>query len=209
MINYTTADLENVINHLTKNNFNASLWATKQAAIDHILTLIPESSTIGVGGSRTIQQLGILETLKNQGHQILDHNKPGITPEQSLQIRHNEQTTDVYLTSTNALTKDGRLVNTDGAGNRVAAMIFGPKKVIIVTGTNKIVENLEKAEERIQTIAAPLNNKRLDRPNPCVKTGKCMNCQLPTRICNVTTIISKRPLLTDIHIIIVNEELGF
>lgn len=206
---YTEADLEDVIHNLTKNNFNASLWATKQEAIDHILTLIPENAAIGVGGSWTVQQLGILEALENQGHQILDHNKPGTAPEQSMQIRHSQLGADVFLTSTNALTKEGQLVNTDGVGNRVAAMIFGPKRVIVVAGINKIVENLAKAEERIQTIAAPLNNKRLNRPNPCVNTGKCMNCQLPTRICNVTTILSKRPSLTDIHVIIIKEELGF
>jgi hypothetical protein len=206
---YTASDLENVISNLTKNNFNASLWDTRQEAIDHILTLIPENSTIGVGGSWTIQQLGILETLDTQGHRILNHNKPGTTPEQALLIRHGQLVADVFLTSTNALTKDGKIVNTDGVGNRVAAMIFGPKRVIIVAGVNKIVEDVPKAEERIQTTAAPLNNKRLGRPNPCVETGRCMDCQLPTRICNVTTILSKRPVLTDIHVIVINEELGF
>ena len=88
-------------------------------------------------------------------------------------------------------------------------MIFGPKKVIVVAGVNKLVDNLEAAEVRIKTIAAPLNNKRLNRPNPCVKTGVCTDCSSPTRICNVTTILNKKPSLTDMTVLIVGEELGF
>lgn len=113
------------------------------------------------------------------------------------------------MTSTNAIIADGRLVNTDGTGNRVAAMIFGPKKVIVIAGTNKIVENLEEAEARIRMTAAPLNNKRLNRSNPCVTTGHCMDCQGPTRLCNVTTVLYKRPPVPDIHVLVVGEELGY
>lgn len=126
-----------------------------------------------------------------------------------MEIRRKQLTCDVFLTGTNAVTIDGRLVNTDGVGNRVAAMIFGPKKVIIAVGINKIVKDIAEAEKRIKLYAAPMNNKRLNLPNPCIRTGECMDCQGPTRICNVTTILNKRPMLTDIHIFVVGEDLGF
>lgn len=200
---------EKTIANLIKNNFSANYFPSKGEAIEHIFSLISDNATIGVGGSWTVEQLNILTILEEQGHTLFNHNTPGLQPDQILSLRRQQLTSDVFITSTNAITQDGQLVNTDGVGNRVAAMIFGPKRVIVVAGVNKIVENAEQADMRIKTTAAPLNNKRLSKPNPCTKVGKCMNCQLPTRICNVTTVISKRPALSDIHIIIIGEELGF
>ena len=126
-----------------------------------------------------------------------------------LRIRRAQLTCDVFMTGSNAVTMDGKLVNVDGTGNRVAAMIFGPEKVIVVAGINKIVRDLDAAEERIRSVAAPVNNSRIGLPNPCVKTGECMDCQGPTRICNVTTIIGKRPNTTEMHVVIVGEDMGF
>lgn len=100
-------------------------------------------------------------------------------------------------------------MNRDAFGNRVAAMMFGPKKVIILVGTNKIVRDFEEADKRIKMYAAPFNNKKYELPNPCVKTGECMDCSSPKRICNITTVLSRRPPLTDIHIVILGENLGF
>lgn len=206
----TQDDAIKVVEAMNRNNFNAKYLENKEEAIKEILSLIPDnSSKIGVGGSVTIAQLGLLELLEKSTHEILDHGKAGLSPEEALEIRRLQLTCDVFLTGTNAVTLDGKLVNTDGIGNRVASMIFGPKRVIIIVGINKIVNNIDEAITRIENIAAPLNNKRLNRPNPCVKTGKCMNCNGPTRICNVTTILSKRPGLTDIHVFIVGEELGY
>lgn len=195
---------------LNKNNFNAVYVKTRQEAIDQVLSLIPQDATIGVGGSWTINvELGISALLEDRGHTVYNHNKPGLSPEESLDLRRKELTSDVFLSGTNALTLDGKLVNVDGAGNRVAAMIFGPKKVIIVTGVNKIVRDVAEAERRIELHAAPINNKRLSRPNPCTQTGVCMDCQGPTRICNVTTILRKRPAAVEFHVVVVGEELGF
>jgi len=206
---YDEASILKTVAALNKNNFTAKYFQDRETAIREIIALIPEKSSIGVGGSWTIQQLGLLELLENQGHEILNHNKPGLTAEEILETRRRQLVCDVFLTSTNAVTMDGKLVNTDGVGNRVAAMTFGPKKVIVIAGTNKIVENVEQADHRIKSVAAPLNNKRLNKPNPCVKTNMCMDCQSPSRICNITTIISKRPVLTDFHIALIGEELGF
>ncbi|MEG6584478.1 lactate utilization protein [Dendrosporobacter sp. 1207_IL3150] len=205
----TDSLVHSTVERLRKNNFTADFFESREAAIEHIYSLIPEKSVIGVGGSWTVQQLGIIDSLENQGHKILDHNRPGTKPEDVLEIRRQQLMSDVFITSTNGITAQGQLVNTDGVGNRVAAMIFGPKKVIVVAGTNKIAADLEQAQQRIKTTAAPLNNKRLNKPNPCVKTGNCVDCQLPTRICTVTTILNKRPMLTDVHIVLIGEELGF
>jgi hypothetical protein len=194
---------------LQKNRFNAVFFETAQAALEKLLEVIPPEATVGLAGSWTLIQLGLVEKLEARGNTVYCHHKPGLSPEEVLEIRRKQLTCDVFLTSTNAITEDGRLVNTDATGNRVAAMVFGPKKVIVLAGTNKIVKNLDDAQDRIRTTAAPLNNKRLNRPNPCVKTGHCVDCQGPTRLCNVTTVLHKRPPASDIHIWIVGEELGF
>jgi hypothetical protein len=198
-----------VVTALINNHFNALYCRTRQEACDQIVTSAPANARIGAGGSQTIVELNILEQLKSIGHTVLNHNQPGLTGEQKAEIRLQQLTCDLFLTGTNALTLDGKLVNTDGAGNRVAAMIYGPKKVIVVAGINKIVKDVAAAEQRIKSIAAPLNNKRLGIANPCVQTGECMDCQGSGRICNVTTIISKKPVLTDMTVLVVGEELGF
>ena len=104
---------------------------------------------------------------------------------------------------------DGYLVNVDGVGNRVAAMSFGPKKVVVITGINKITRDIESALDRVKLIAAPKNTKRLEKPNPCGKTGICMDCQGETRICNIYTVMKKKPTASDITVIIVGEILGY
>ena len=200
---------EKVVKALEKNNFQAHYAVNRTVAIEKALSLIPAGATIGVGGSWTLKELGIPEQLAKNGHTVYDHNIPGLTMEESLALRRKELLSDVFLSGANAITLDGQLVNTDGSGNRVAAMSFGPKKVIVIVGVNKIVSDLDAAMERIETVAAPINNKRLDRPNPCTITGMCMDCQGSTRICNITSILHKRPPAIDLHVIVVGEELGF
>lgn len=194
---------------LKKNGFEAEWCATGAEAKEKILGLIPEGTSVGFGGSWTVKALGISEALAGRGNTLLDHGAPGLTNEERQEIRKKQLTCDVFLTGTNAVTMNGELVNTDGVGNRVAAMIFGPGRVIVVMGANKIVKDLEEAGKRIRQVAAPINNKRLGTPNPCTQTGICMDCQGPTRICNVTTVISKRPKATNFHVFLVGEELGF
>ena len=200
---------EKVVKALEKNNFQAYYVATRAAAIEKVNSLIPAGATVGVGGSWTLKEMGIPEQLEKDGHEVYDHNKPGLTMEESMSLRRKELLCDVFISGTNAITLDGQLVNTDGSGNRVAAMSFGPKKVVVVVGVNKIVADLDAAMERIEMYAAPINNKRLDRPNPCTVTGTCMDCQGATRICNITTILHKKPPTIDFHVVIVGEELGF
>jgi len=194
---------------LKSNRFNAAYYESAHAAMEELFSVIPPEATVGIGGSWTLISLEVIEKLEERGNTVYCHHKPGLSPEEILDIRRKQLTCDVFLTSSNAITKDGRLVNTDATGNRVAAMIFGPKKVIVLAGVNKIVGSLEAAQERIRATAAPQNNKRLNRPNPCVQTGHCVDCQGPTRLCNVTTVIHKRPPASDIHIWVIGEELGY
>lgn len=200
---------QKVVEALKKNNFNAEYVETKEDAKKKVLELLENSTSIGIGGSMTTIELGILEELEKKGKEVLNHGSAALSPEEKLTIRRRQLTCDCFICSTNAITLDGKLVNVDGTGNRVSAMIFGPKKVVIIAGINKIAADVDSALERIEMYAAPMNNKRLNLPNPCTKVGICMDCLASTRICNVTTIIRKKPSLSDINIIIVGEELGY
>jgi L-lactate utilization protein LutB len=200
---------QKAVTALNNNHFSALYVKTAAEGKAAVLKLISTTDTVGIGGSATVAEIGLLTELAQRGNTVFNHGLSGLTPEESLATRRQELTADVFLTGTNAVTLDGQLVNVDGAGNRVAAMIFGPKKVIVVVGVNKIVEDTHAAYRRIKMEAAPINNKRLNRPNPCTISGVCMDCQSPTRICNVTTIIRKALPQTPTHIIIIGEALGF
>lgn len=200
---------QRAVDALNKNHFSAKYFANRQEAVDYVLQLIPQGATIGVGGSRTGMELGLWELLEKRGHELFNHNQEGLTAEERIEQRYKQLTCDVFLTGSNAITLTGEIVNRDAFGNRVAAMMFGPKKVIIVAGINKIVRDIEEADKRIKMYAAPMNNKRYESPNPCVQLGECVDCKTPTRSCNITTVLSRRPPLTGIHIIVLGEVLGF
>ena len=197
------------IENLRKHWFPVEYVPNKSAAIDLVLNYVPLDATIGVGGSVTVRELGIINTLKERGHTIYDHWDESLSPDEVMAARINQLTCDVFLTSSNAITATGELVNIDGAGNRINAMNFGPKKVIIIAGTNKIAEDIPAALERTRNIAAPPNAQRLGLDLPCAKTGKCVDCSSSQRICRSILIIERRPSLTDITIVLVQEELGY
>jgi hypothetical protein len=164
---------------------------------------------VGLGGSMSLKAIGAPEKVRTLGAEILDHNAPGLDEERKLELRRAQLTCDLFLSSSNAVTLEGDIVNVDGGGNRVAALTFGPKKTVVVVGTNKIVRDLDEAFDRIETTASPMNNKRLDRPNPCVKAGTCQDCQGETRICRVYQVLHRRPLYSDFTVIVVGEQLGY
>lgn len=221
---------------LKKNYINAEYAVDRQEALSKVLDMIPEEATIGIGDSVTLYQIGLISQLESPKYKnVLNHlrrNPDGsrfYTYEEHYEIARKVLTSDVYLTSTNAITLDGKLVNVDGFGNRVAAMIFGPKKVIVVAGANKIAKNVEEAIKRIKEISAPMNAKRhIEKHHradlavlPCVKTGVCADCAIPERICNVTVIIERagksrvpitsepgNPQLAELNVVIVGEDLG-
>ncbi|MDR3200636.1 MAG: lactate utilization protein [Spirochaetales bacterium] len=194
---------------LKKNFFDTIYFPAADKAAEYIMGFVKAGTKVGFGGSMTVKGMGIQDKVKAKGGVVLDHGEPGLTPEETLSIRRQELLCDLFLTGTNAITLDGCLVNVDGCGNRVAAMTFGPQKVIVVAGTNKIRKDLDAALERIKYLASPLNNKRLSRPNPCVKAGICMDCQGESRICNIYSILKHRPSATDMTIVIIGESLGY
>lgn len=199
------------IENLSKNGFSGIYFESSTTAVSYIETIMAGGyKNVGFGGSMTIlDELKIHELAKQAGLEILNHNNSDLTPEEKLEIRKKQLTSDLFITSANAITKDGKIVNVDGVGNRVAAMIFGPGKIIVVAGINKVVKDLESALKRIKEIAAPMNTKRLNLKTPCAQTGVCSDCNSPQRICRVTTIMEKKPNFSDIEVILIGENLGY
>ncbi len=197
------------VERLVAHEFEAIYARTKEEAVQELWRRTTPRQKIGVGGSVTIRGLGIFEKLEAEGHTIYNHWKPGLSNENAIEIRKSQMTSDLFLSSVNAVTLNGELVNIDGIGNRVNSINFGPGKVILVVGYNKIVEDVQEGIKRIKNVAAPLNARRLNIDVPCAKVGKCVDCNSPNRICRVIVIHERKPSLTDILIILVGEELGF
>ena len=194
---------------LRKNRFDAAFFETRQETVKAVLDMISPGMEVAFGGSQTAKQLDLQKLVAEAGGIILDHNAAGLTDMQKLEVMRRQQVCDVFICSSNAISLQGELFNIDGHGNRIAAMAFGPRKVIVIAGVNKLCADEEAAWQRIRTLAAPINFKRLNRPNPCAKYGVCMNCNLPTRGCNIYVATRRRPSLTDFSVFIVNESLGF
>ncbi len=197
------------VERLVAHEFKAIYAKTKEEAAQELWKHVTPGQKIGVGGSVTIRDLGILEKLQAQGYTVYDHWKPGLSAERLLEIRKLQMSADLFLSSANAVTLKGELVNIDGIGNRVNSINFGPGKVLLVAGYNKIVEDVHEGIERIKNVSAPLNAKRLNIDVPCAKVGKCLDCNSPNRICRAIVIHERKPALTDILVILVGEELGF
>ena len=198
------------IESLEKNNISACYVDTPEDACSKVISLIPTGSKVGYGGSLTLEQLGIMEVLRKGDYDLIDRQIPGISETDNYRLRRESLLADVFLMSTNALTMGGQLVNIDGLGNRTAALIFGPSKVFVIAGINKIVPNMEAAMYRIKNYVAPLHAKRRDRQLPCAKEGKCVNCHAPKRFCN-SVVITEHQYLENkgrLTVIIVGEELG-
>ena len=201
--------MRKVVEKLKAHDFEALYVKTKEEAVKEIRKYIIPDMKIGVGGSVTIRELGILDEFRARGNVIYDHWIPGLSKEESLRFRKSQMTSDLFLSSVNAITMNGELVNIDGVGNRVNGTIFGPGKVVLVAGYNKIVEDVQEAIKRTKNVAAPINAKRLNIDVPCAKLGKCVDCNSPQRICRVVVIHERKPMLTDMLIILVGEELGY
>ena len=200
---------EKAVEGLKKNGFGALYCQTGEEVFHYILNEAAEARSIGFGGSLSVADLKLADKLKGMGKEILNHGLPDLTMEERLVIMRRQLTCDLFLTGSNALTLSGVLVNIDGNGNRAAAMFFGPKKVIVVVGRNKLVDgSVEDAVHRIKSFASPPNTKRLGLATPCATTGFCSDCDSPQRICRVTTIIEKKPRNTDIRVLVVNEDMG-
>ncbi|MBO6103421.1 MAG: lactate utilization protein [Opitutales bacterium] len=191
------------IENFRRKGFKAEFFEDKNAALKYILDKIG-SETVGIGGSMTIQELGWAPTLQARG-EVLWHwlkKEPGIL--------ERENAAPVYITSANAISADGAIVNIDANGNRIAATAFGQKKVFIVAGENKIESDIPAALLRAKNVGAPLNAKRLARKTPCaIKGDKCYNCLSPERICRTTSIITFPPTNIETHIVLLSGSWGF
>lgn len=208
-ISLSPAQIHSILENLKKNEMEALYFPNSQEAKGEILRRIPIEAEVGIGGSVTLRAMGLLEALEKRGNRIFDHWKEK-SKEGRLEIGKKQQRADYFLTSTNALTMDGKLVNTDATGNRVTSMIFGPKKVIVVAGINKVVKDLEEGLSRIKKVASPKNCQRRKDPTPCAVDLICRDCRTPARLCRVTTIIERRPWgIEEFTVILIGEELGF
>ncbi|MFC1505924.1 lactate utilization protein [Thermoproteota archaeon] len=202
--------IQRTVKALEGNGFKTILASDKNEALKEALQLIPEKAEVGIGGSVTVRELDLVSELSKRGNNVLETWSKKVTPEEDMAIRKGHLTCDVFITSSNAITEDGKLVNIDGMGNRVASMIFGPKKVIVIVGINKIVKDIHAGIERIRHTATPMNVKRMGGTTPCViDVCDLEKCQPPNRHCHVITIIEKIPTKTETTIILVKEELGF
>ncbi|MCX7966687.1 MAG: lactate utilization protein [Syntrophorhabdaceae bacterium] len=202
--------LSRTVRALEDNFFMAKAFQTRNEVIEEVLKNIEKGMKVGLGGSVTVRELGLVEKITEKGAiLLLDHWREGLTPEEIAGIRIEQLTSHVFLTSANAITEKGEIVNIDGIGNRVNAMTYGPKKVFIIAGINKIVPDINSAIERIKRVAAPMNAKRLNLPLPCAETGYCHDCKSEKRICRILSILMKKPGQSDISVYLVNEVLGY
>lgn len=210
LVNWTWEQkCQKAVESLGTNGFTALYCQTPDDARRYILDAATDATTIGFGGSMSIADLGVQQVLTTQGKQILNHSAPGLSLDQKMEVMRQQLSCDLFLSGSNALTLSGELINIDATGNRVAAMFFGPRMVIVVAGRNKLVDGTpQEAIQRVKQWATPPNAKRLNFNTPCAKTGFCSNCNSPDRLCRVTTIIDRKPRFTDLRVLVVNADLG-
>jgi hypothetical protein len=211
--NYWNLRLAEVKKALEENKFEVfiaqSAEEAKNIALNEIISKL-QIKSVSWGGSMSFVATGLFHELKDKpGLEVLNTFDKSLSIEQMMDLRRRSLMTDLFITGTNAVTEDGCLVNLDMVGNRVAAMIWGPKNVLLIVGRNKICRDIDEAMFRIKTYAAPVNVMNLDKKNPCRETGVCQDCKSPDRICNYWTIIEKSFIKHRIKIILVNEDMGF
>lgn len=197
-----------VIKALESRNHEAYYAANAEAALAKALELIPEGSSVGWGGSMTTEAIGLNDAIKSGNYNALDRDAAAGMAER-MDIIRSHNSADFFLTSCNAMSEDGVIVNIDGIGNRVACLSFGPAHVLMVVGMNKIVKTFDDAISRAKNIASPINAQRFDIKTPCKQTGYCADCKSPNRICCSTLITSFSMTPGRFKIILVNDDLGF
>ena len=197
-----------LVKNLRSRHFEAFYCADKAAALEKALELIPKGASIGWGGAVSAQQIGLMDAVNAGEYNAIDRDKCA-TAEEKVAAQKQCLTADVFLTGANALSIDGEMVNIDGTGNRVAAIVYGPEMVLVVAGMNKVVDTLEDAITRARTIAAPINKQRFPNTTPCEVTGTCADCKSEGCICNQILITRHCRPAGRIKFIIVGEELGF
>lgn len=203
------AKLETLKNRLENKNFKVSIVDNSEELISLIKNTIKDNDKVSLGGSKTLEETGLFQELYKMNINLVDRYKQGISKDERDDLLREAFTSDYFITSTNAISMNGNLYNIDGTGNRVAAMCFGPKNVLVICGLNKICDDEESAKSRVQNTAAIANAIRLNKDTPCVKLGYCINCNVADRICDSFVKIEKSHVKERIHIIFVKEYLGY
>lgn len=206
---YIEKQVERTIKNLNSHNMEGYYVNNREQLFQKLKEFIVEGSIVGVGDSMTLFETNIIDFLRNGSFNFLDKYEEKLTKDEKREIYIKNFSADTFICSTNAITESGELYNIDGNGSRVAPMIYGPKQVIIITGINKIVKNLEEAEIRVRQYAAPVDAKRLNKDTPCTKLGYCIDCKSPNRICNDFVVIKGQFIKGRIKVIIVGEALGY
>ncbi len=200
---------EKCVKRLERHGFQAQLTDSAEEAASVIMEMVSGFESFGFAGSDTTRKLGLPGKLKQMRKTLYDHWEEGLSREEDYEIRKKQSQADCFICSANAISVTGEIVNVDGIGNRTNAMSFGPKKVIIVAGMNKVTTDLDSALKRIHEVAAPMRANSLGIQTPCAKTGLCGDCNDPMRLCRITTILHRKPMMTDVSVVLVNESLGF
>lgn len=195
--------------NLKKNGFDAHWVPDRETARDLIISMVESYDSFGFGGSDSVRQLGLVSHLASKGKTVFDHWQSDLSAEQSLAIRKSQLTCDCFFCSANAVAMTGEIINVDGAGNRTSAMAFGPSRVIIVAGMNKVTNDLHSALARVRDVAGPMRARSLNMKTPCAENGVCSDCHAPQRICRITTILHRQPMLTPTSVVLINQSLGF
>lgn len=201
--------VKRTIENLKKNNMQGIYIERKEELFGLLDSLLSEGNTINVGGSMTLFETGVIDYLRSGKYDFQDRYAPGLTPEGVREVFIKAFSADAYICSTNALTEDGELYNVDGNSNRVAAMVYGPKSVIVIVGYNKLVKDLDEAKKRVESISAPANATRLNCKTPCTFTGECGHCKSEGRICCNYVVMAYQRHKDRIKVIIVGESLGY
>ena len=212
--------IKKTVENLRRNNMVPYVVEKGSDVLPLLKTLLPEGASVGVGGSETLTKLGVISFLREGNYKFFDRYAKGLTRPEAVEAMRQSLLADVFLTSSNAVTEKGELYNVDGNGNRVAALCFGPKEVLVIVGANKIVKDIKAAEERVKKIAAPKNCQRLALPSPCSKTGECVSlslenrelcdgCATESRICSSYVISGYQRNKDRIKVIICKESMGY
>lgn len=203
------AKIEKTMKALERNKIKPYYAENREQLLDIVRSLIKNDKLITSGGSATLKESGVMEMLMTEYKDVYLDRSAGKTPEEVDEIMRKAFVSDTFFASSNAVTEEGELYNVDGNGNRVSAMIFGPRQVILVVGKNKIVADLAEAIMRVEEVAAPKNTVRLNCDTPCARTGLCGHCHSERRICCSYVRLGQQRVADRIKVIIVNEELGF
>ncbi len=196
-----------LVKNLKARHFEAYYCATREEALAKALALIPEGASVGWGGAMSCEQIGLMDAIKMGNYREIDRSTAA-SPEERERMMLRMMTADVFLTGANGLSLDGQMVNIDGTGNRVAAIIYGPKEVLVVAGMNKVMDTIEDAVIRARTIAAPMNKQRFNNETPCAVTGSCADCKTEGCVCNQLVITRHCRPTGRIKFILVGEDLG-